>query len=71
MWKLGQNHKKLKTKACMCKQKKKKKIYCDKIWKHKHKKNKPKLWNKIVFQIDVEHIKNNWVLISIYTHLET
>jgi hypothetical protein len=70
MWKLRQNHKKKKLKHEMCKQKYKH-IFIMIVWKCKHKKNKTKLWNKIVLQIDVENIKNNWGSISIYTHLGT
>jgi hypothetical protein len=43
----------------MYKTKVKKKIHWDKIWKQKHIKEQTKLWNKIVFQIDVEQTKYN------------
>jgi DTW domain-containing protein YfiP len=49
----------------------KKIIYCDKIWKCKHKMNKTTLWNKNVPRISVEHTKGNGSLTFINTFLWT
>jgi len=46
-------------------------LYCDKIRKHKHNRNKARLWNKIIPQTIVEQTKNNEGPISICTPLGT
>lgn len=34
-------------------------LYFDKIWKHKHKRNKTRVYNKIIPQIEVKQTKGN------------
>lgn len=55
--KMKTNHKRLKIRIQNVQNKSVKKFHWNKIWKHKHKKEQTKLWNKIVLQIDIEQTK--------------
>lgn len=54
-YKTKQNHKRLNTKTWSVQTN----IYCHKIWKHEHKRNRTRLWNKIILYINVEYTKCN------------
>jgi hypothetical protein len=61
IYKLKQNHEKLTT-IWNVQAKVQTNLYYDKTWKCKHKRNKTRLWNKIIPQIGVKKIKVMTVL---------
>jgi hypothetical protein len=70
IYKLKQNHEKLTT-IWNVQTKVQTNFYYHKVLKHKHKKNKTRLWNKIVPQIGVKKIEGNEGPTFIYTPLRT
>jgi hypothetical protein len=51
----------VKTKNMKCARSKKTSLYCNEVRKHKHEKNKIRLWCNIILQTNVEQTKSNWV----------